>query len=361
MAREKIVSRDQAAAAAAAWRAAGQRVGFTSGAFDLLHAGHVAYLEQARALCDRLIVGVNSDQSVQRYKSPLRPLIPQDQRLAVVAGLQAVDLAFLFDEVNNHANIEALRPDLYIKAGDYDRAALTSAPVVESYGGKVWVAPFVPGVSTSEIIRRAAEIAQAGAAAECAIEAPGIAPAAFVDRDGTMIEHVEYLHEPEKLRPIPGALEALKQLRAAGFRIVVVTNQPGIGLGYYTKEDFFRVNLELLRAASKAGLYIDKVYFCPHSRADGCRCRKPATGMIERAQRELNVDPARSAVIGDMTIDMMLARNAGCTAILVETGYGGRDGNFTVTPDFTAPDLAAAAKWLLARRGGPLAESTKLS
>jgi len=137
-------------------------------------------------------------------------------------------------------------------------------------------------------------------------------------------------------------------LRDHGYPIVVVTNQPGIGMGYFSKEEFFTVNRELLKAAAKIGLEIDRVYFCPHNKADHCYCRKPSTGMIARAEREMNIDVARSFVVGDMTLDLELARAAGCRSVLVHTGRGGKDGNFSNAADISVADLGAAADAILA-------------
>jgi D-beta-D-heptose 7-phosphate kinase/D-beta-D-heptose 1-phosphate adenosyltransferase len=131
-----------------------RRTGFTSGSFDLLHAGHVDYLAKARERCDLLIVGLNSDKSVKAYKDELRPIIPAEQRAKVLAALAAVDYVFIFDEENNNKNIEVLKPDVYFKAGDYSKDRLSSAPIVESYGGRVEIIPLVEESSTTAIIRR---------------------------------------------------------------------------------------------------------------------------------------------------------------------------------------------------------------
>ena len=129
----------------AAWgreqRAMGRRIGFTCGAFDLLHAGHVDYLERARGLCDTLIVAVNTDASIRQYKSPLRPIQPQDQRLRVVGALRAVDAVTLLDHPRPLPLIEQIRPHLYIKGGDYDAAKLRSAKALEAWGGQAVVIP----------------------------------------------------------------------------------------------------------------------------------------------------------------------------------------------------------------------------
>jgi rfaE bifunctional protein nucleotidyltransferase chain/domain len=135
-------------------RRAGRRVVLTNGCFDVVHAGHVVCLQEARALGDLLVVGLNSDASVRRLKGPARPVNPQVDRARVVAGLRCVDHVVPFDEDTPMALIAALRPDVYVKGGDYTVAALPERSLVESYGGRVVVLPYLPGRSTSEIIAR---------------------------------------------------------------------------------------------------------------------------------------------------------------------------------------------------------------
>jgi D-beta-D-heptose 7-phosphate kinase/D-beta-D-heptose 1-phosphate adenosyltransferase len=127
---------------------------FTNGCFDLLHPGHVSYLDEARRLGDHLVVGVNTDASVQRLKGPGRPLVAQDDRALVVAALAAVDGVTLFDEDTPLALIEALKPDVLVKGGDYELDTIVGREAVESAGGEVRVIPFVAGHSTSELIQR---------------------------------------------------------------------------------------------------------------------------------------------------------------------------------------------------------------
>jgi D-glycero-D-manno-heptose 1,7-bisphosphate phosphatase len=253
-----------------------------------------------------------------------------------VAGLQAVDHVFVFSERNNNINVELLKPDVYIKAGDYTAESLSSRSIVESYGGTVEIVPFKAGFSTTGVIDKISALSRTEEGEQIAYERR---PAVFVDRDGTVNEHIEYLSDPAQFREIPGSFAALKSIRDLGFRIVIVTNQPGIGLGYFSKEDFFVVNREMMRQASSIGCFIDKVYFCPHSKGDACRCRKPNPYFIERAVREMNVDVSRSFVIGDMTSDIQLGKNAGCRTILVKTGRGGDDGLYDAAPDFVVSDL----------------------
>lgn len=354
MIEDKIATREELAGLCERLRSEGKTIGFTSGAFDLLHAGHVTYLEKARALCDVLVVGVNSDASVRRYKGEGRPVNGEQRRLKVVAALESVDRVFLFDERRNEKNIEALRPDYYLKAGDYRPEELTSGPAVEAAGGEVRIVPVDEEVSTSSILRK---IADAGSGAARFMEEMGAvhaergptkqSPAVFVDRDGTINEEIEYLHEPEKFRLLPNAAEGLKKFLDMGYRIVVVTNQPGIGFGYYTKEDFYRVNKRMLSLLSRAGIRVDKIYFCPHTLAEGCDCRKPGQALIGRATEQMGLDVSSCVFIGDRTSDIETGRRAGMRTVLVRTGAAGGDGVFDAEADHIADDLLDAAKKVL--------------
>lgn len=135
-------------------RAAGERVVFTNGCFDLLHAGHVALLDAAAALAEILVVGLNTDASVRRLKGPPRPLMQQGERARVVAALRAVDYVVFFDEATPLRVIQALRPDVLVKGGDYELDAIVGREVVESYGGRVVRVPLVPGCSTTALLAR---------------------------------------------------------------------------------------------------------------------------------------------------------------------------------------------------------------
>jgi len=165
----KIVSLEQAAEARAAARDEGRRVVLTNGVFDLLHAGHVRYLQEARALGDLLIVGLNDDGSVRRRKGPTRPLVPLEDRAIVLSALACVDLVVAFGEDTASDLVALLQPNIYVKGGDYDPTAppghkgyLPEAAVVAGYGGRVQVLSFLEGRSTTDIVRRVIEQAALG-------------------------------------------------------------------------------------------------------------------------------------------------------------------------------------------------------
>ena len=333
----KLVDREKAALLAAAARKAGKCVGFTSGVVDLVHPGQVEYLEDARAECDLLIVAVNSDSSVRALKGPQRPICAEQDRARVVAGLASVDFVFLFSEETNAQNVKLIQPSLYLKAGEYRERGLTSAKLVEELGGTVRYVPYRAGSSSSSLIERV-RAAYPEPVAAPPVFATTPQPAIFVDRDGVLNEEVEYLHDPEKVRIIPGVLQGLRRLQEAGYRVVVVTNQAGIGLGYFRTEDFYRVNRVLLKEATAAGLRFDRIYFCPHGVSDGCRCRKPLPGMLLRAHDELNVRLDGSWMIGDSTVDIEAGKAAGCKTALFRSSPGREaevSGADLIATDFT--------------------------
>ena len=359
----KIVSRETAADLSCQAREQGKVVGFTSGVFDLLHVGHVDYLAQACKQCDVLFVAVNSDLSVQQYKGEKRPIVPEQQRAEVIAALSMVDHVFLFDERRNSVNIELLRPDVYMKAGDYDRSQLTSRDLVESYGGRVVLIPVRHTTSTTQIVERAVAAVMKdsngkGPQGEIQLQLTPKPPqpAVFLDRDGTINREVEYLHDPEQFEFLPNAVEGLSKLTEAGFRIVVVTNQAGISLGYFTKEDFYRVNRAMFRGLANSNVVIDGIYFCPHSLREDCPCRKPRTGLVERAATDLNLNLSLSYFVGDQPSDILCGKRVGTSTIRVTTGHGERS---EIEPDYIASDLVDAAHHILAHAGKKKAAVTQ--
>ncbi len=165
--------------------------------------------------------------------------------------------------------------------------------------------------------------------------------AVFFDRDGTLMEEVDYCGDPDKVRVLPGAADALDALHAAGFKNVIITNQSGVARGFITHAQYHSVN-EALLARIGAGK-IDAVYFCP----DFSERRKPSPAMVLEAADDLDLDLARSFFIGDKTSDIECGRAAGVRTILVETGYGKAQSD--ARPDFIAKNLADAARHILAQ------------
>jgi D-glycero-D-manno-heptose 1,7-bisphosphate phosphatase len=170
-------------------------------------------------------------------------------------------------------------------------------------------------------------------------------PAIFLDRDGTIVEEVNYLHRPEQMRLFAHTATALRSLRDAGYLLVVVTNQSGIGRGIYTENDMRRVHKAIQH---ELGDMIDGFYHCPHLPCDGCDCRKPGLKMIRDAERDLNIDLKRSWIVGDKKIDVETGKAAEMRTALVLTGYGrSHKDALKEHPDVIADHLGDAAKEIL--------------
>lgn len=153
--------------------------------------------------------------------------------------------------------------------------------------------------------------------------------AVFLDRDGTMIEEVNYLSSPEQVRLIPGTVEAIRRWNGLGVKVVVVTNQAGVARGYFPESRVAEVHSHLSAVLAEGGATIDAYYHCPHHPDHGvgefridCDCRKPAPGMLLWAARDLGIDLTRSWMIGDKLSDLWAGAAVGCRTLLVRTGYG---------------------------------------
>lgn len=152
--KSKIFELDQLHQQVALWKAAGEKVVFTNGCFDLLHPGHTLYLEEARSLGDRLVVGLNSDSSVSQLKGPSRPIVHQDARALVMAALESVDAIVFFEDETPIQLITSISPHILVKGGDYEISNIVGADYVISLGGRVLTIPFVDGFSTSAIEKK---------------------------------------------------------------------------------------------------------------------------------------------------------------------------------------------------------------
>ena len=187
-------------------------------------------------------------------------------------------------------------------------------------------------------------------------------PAVFIDRDGTLTEEVGYVNHPRRLRLLPRSAEAVRRLNDAGIPAVVVTNQAGLARGYFSEDVMHAVNASLVDQLKQGGAHLDGLYVCPHHPTEGeppwravCECRKPKPGLLLRAASELNLDLARSLMVGDKPSDLEVAPRVGGRAALVLTGYGQgeweyRRSTFRVEPDHVASDLLDVVEWYLGAR-----------
>jgi rfaE bifunctional protein nucleotidyltransferase chain/domain len=345
---DKVCAREDAAERLAALP---RPVVFTNGVFDVLHRGHVNYLHEARKLGGSLVVAVNSDASARMLgKGPDRPLNKDIDRAAVLAGLASVSLVTFFDERTPVSLIEETRPDIYVKGGDYDMATLEETRVMHSWGGQSLAIPFVDGYSTTSLVKRI----RAGGEGSAKPVAPALRKAAFLDRDGVINLDHAYVHTWEAFEFVPGAVEAMKALKDAGYALVVVTNQAGIARGMYTVAQYEALTDRMKAALAEAGAAVDAVYHCPHhpsgkvaELARACDCRKPEPGMILRAVSELGLDVAQSFLVGDKPSDIEAARKAGVAKAYIVASDNEESTGDLAGADAGYADLQACVKALL--------------
>ena len=185
--------------------------------------------------------------------------------------------------------------------------------------------------------------------------------AIIMDRDGTVCEEVGYVNHVDRVKLLPRSAEAIRTANEAGFQTVVVTNQAGVARGYFAESLIDEAHDRVRELLSKDGARLDGIYYCPHHPEVGqgayrksCSCRKPSTGMLERARDEMGIDLGASYMVGDTVKDIEAGHRAGATTVLVLTGYGKGELEYqshawTVHPQHVATDLLDAVSWILER------------
>jgi len=169
-------------------------------------------------------------------------------------------------------------------------------------------------------------------------------PAVFLDRDGVLIEELDFNVNPEKIYFLPTVLKALTSIPKKYLKIIV-SNQSGVGRGYFSNAEVDRFNQSLLNKIKKTGASVDKIYYCPHAPDMDCHCRKPKPGLFDYAHNEFGIDFDRSWMIGDKSTDILAGQNIGAKTILVKTGYGGKEPGFKeVKPDYIVGSLSEAVE-----------------
>lgn len=192
--------------------------------------------------------------------------------------------------------------------------------------------------------------------------------AAFLDRDGTVNEEVEFLRKPEQLRLIEGAGSALRALNEHGIFTCIISNQSGVARGFLTEGDLIPIHAKLEKELGRAHAKVDRIYYCPHHPTEGkppyniiCECRKPATGMLVRGAQELRIDLDQSFVVGDRIVDVQAGKAVGATTILVLTGYGTTSVDEcrreNVQPDLVVPSIVDAVEFILQKANSENAAS----
>jgi D,D-heptose 1,7-bisphosphate phosphatase len=217
---------------------------------------------------------------------------------------------------------------------------------------------YIKDVGTPERLDRVSAEFAAGIVHRSSLEVPQ--RAVFLDRDGTLNREVDGVRTPEQLELLPGVADAIHRLNHHGWRAIVVSNQPVIAKGFCGEADVQAIHNKLETLLGREHAFVDRIYYCPHHPEKGfageraelkidCDCRKPKTGMLLRATKDLNIDLAQSWLIGDTTTDLQTARNAGVKSILVRTGHAGTDGKHAVQPDYSFDTLGQAVDFLLSQ------------
>jgi D-glycero-D-manno-heptose 1,7-bisphosphate phosphatase len=173
-----------------------------------------------------------------------------------------------------------------------------------------------------------------------------LSKAIFLDRDGVINQEVQFVARPEEFHVLDNSILALKLLMGTDYKLIIITNQSGMGYGYYSEEDYQAVTNKMVKIFAEEGIVIDAIYHCPHRYEEKCDCRKPGTGMLDKAKKEFGIDYERSWFVGDKTSDIKAGENIGVKTILVLTGAGGKDGRYDVKPDFVAADFLEAVHFI---------------
>ena len=217
---------------------------------------------------------------------------------------------------------------------------------------------FIKDIGTPERYDRISAQFAAGIVQRSSLATPQ--RAVFLDRDGTLIPDKDCLRNADELELLPHVAEAVHKLNLAGWRTVVVTNQPVIAKGFCDEAELQKMHNRLESLLGREHAFLDRIYFCPHHPEKGfpgerpelkmdCDCRKPKTGLIQKAIADLNLDLSQSWLIGDTTTDVQTASNVGVKSILLRTGHAGRDAKHPAQPDFTADNLLDAVNLILSK------------
>ena len=329
----KIKSQKQAAKIAESLKIQGKKVVTYNGSFDILHLGHIKSLEEAKQQGDILFVLLNSDCSVRSYKGPNHPINSEKERAGILSAVKYVDHIVIFNEINPKNILKKIKPDIHCNGSDWGKNCVERA-VVEECGGKVHVLSWHKGFSTSGLVQKATGV---GSKKEVR--------AVFLDRDGTInINNSEYTHKINDFKFFPGVIPALKKLSKTDYKIIIATNQSGIGRGYFKESDLKRLHNWMLKELKSNGVRVDKIYHCPHGPDDNCLCRKPGIGMFLKAVGDFNINLSKSWFVGDRESDVIAGREANIKTLKIG---GAMPEEMKIEPHRYTKDLKEAIKIIL--------------
>jgi glycerol-3-phosphate cytidylyltransferase len=304
----KIKSRAEIVEIATRLRKTGFRIVTTNGAFDLLHVGHVKMLQEAKNLGDILIVGVNSDSSVRRFKGPHRPVNSEKDRVAMLSALTYTDYITLFDELTPVALLDQIKPHIHVNSPEHGYDCIEKE-VVLRHGGEIYLSKLIEGFSTSALIERVTQV-----------YARPMYKAIFLNP----VDVFEFGSLESGPQTLDFWLLASRFLQA-GYQLVILANHPEIAMGFLTEEDIINQYEAVKSSVRLQGVELAGIYFCPHH-PDGkldayrleCTCRKPLPGLIEQAVANLDINLSRSFVVSTQPEDILMGRRINCKTILIE-------------------------------------------
>jgi len=303
-----------------------------NGSFDILHLGHIRSIQDAKKQGDILIILLNSDNSIKKYKGSKKPLIPENERAETLANLETIDYITIFDEINPKKILSEIKPNVHCNGSDWGKNCIESS-TVKNNGGKLHIIKWEKGLSTTNLINKILKV----------YSTPTI-KAVFLDRDGTINNNKNgYIYNVKDFSFIPNSIKALKLLSKTTFKIIIITNQSGIGRHYYTEKDFQTLNKWLLKTFKSKKIRIDKIYHCPHLPTHNCDCRKPKIGMLLKAVKDFGISLSDSWLIGDEEKDILAGRESNSKTIKI----GKENIKDQIIPKYYAKDLLNAIKIIL--------------
>lgn len=330
---KKIKSQKEIVLLARSLKKQGKKIVVYNGSFDLIHAGHAQALKEAKNQGDILIVLLNSDQSIRTYKGPNRPIVPEKERAEMLAALESVDYVVLFDDLTPVKMISEIKPDVYCSGYNWGKN-IPAAEAAKEAGAKIHLLRKIADFSTTNLIRKI-----------LAVYSKPEVGAVFLDRDGTInLNEPHYVHRIEDFKFLPGAIQALKNLSKLDKKIVITTNQSGIGLGYFKEKDLIKLNSWLIETLKSKGARIDGIYYCPHKPDENCSCRSPKPGLLIKAAKEMGISLSKSWMVGDRERDVLAGKGANLKTIVLESQEFARP---KTKSGFYAKNLLEASKIII--------------
>lgn len=311
----------------------GKKIVTYNGGFDIIHLGHVKSIQGAKMQGDVLFILINSDLSVKSYKGSSHPTIGEKDRAEMVAGIEGVDYVTIFDDITPVEILGKIKPHVHCNGSDWGKNCV-EREVVEKNGGRIHVLDWEKGFSTTKLIKKIIDV----------YSHPAV-KAIFFNRDGTINDNKDgYIHKIEDFEFLPGVIKALQRFSKTDYRIIIVTNQSGVGWGYFTKEQYDKLTQWILRLLKAKGVRIDKIYHCPHAPDEGCDCRKPKIGMLLKAVADFDISLNNSWLVGDDEKDVIAGRNANVKTIKLGDPMSKE---LKLEPNYYARDMAEAVNIIL--------------